>query len=181
MEVSNGRFNRAIGILVGHGQIKPDGEFPGRYLVTSCRDSNKFYEVDHTAKTCTCPDDRQAREKNIGAERICKHRLAVGLALYGPEFVREADKIHRKRLYEARSREEDFFQAMCKVIDEVELFCVDHAYDNMTDELRQRYSYAVNQHQASMEDVAQIMNEDEWNGITAPPTVHVERMKANEE
>jgi hypothetical protein len=71
----------------------------GVFLVMSEHRAYTWYEVDVNRHTCTCPDSRQGN--------VCKHRLAIGMHLFGSDWSAEAEKNRVSQQYEARRAYKD--------------------------------------------------------------------------
>lgn len=78
------RLEKAVHIMTRAGARRRAG-IVGVYEVES-ESGRGWYTVDTSSKTCTCPD------ATAHPDLICKHRLAVGLQLVGPDWIREATK-----------------------------------------------------------------------------------------
>jgi hypothetical protein len=74
----NGRTEAAAVICATPGACRL-GDHPGEYLVLSSR-KDRWYTVNTDTRSCTCPDSR--------ADRVCKHRLAIGFHIQGPDWIR---------------------------------------------------------------------------------------------
>jgi hypothetical protein len=63
------------------------GDQVGQFQVRSESNPRGWYQVDLLTRTCTCPDHPGITAKG----GICKHRLAVGLQIFGPDWVITAE------------------------------------------------------------------------------------------
>ena len=108
----NGRIERAVEICARPGACRRAEGYPA-YVFAVQSESNKspaaFYLVDLKAKTCTCPDS--------GKGNLCKHRLAVGFHIYGPDWSAEANAERISRVYDARSAMEKAWKIAIEQID----------------------------------------------------------------
>jgi hypothetical protein len=86
-EVSGNRIESAIRIM-NTVAARKRGDNPGEFWVRS--ESNKlgWYVVDLLNQTCTCPDHTKISERG----GFCKHRLSVGLQIFGPDWILEVKK-----------------------------------------------------------------------------------------
>ena len=127
---SDGRVNRAVQILTNPNRpIEADPARRGVFLVKSGSVKHRVYEVDIFKGTCTCPDDRQAQKKGIAHLRRCKHRLAIGIYLYGPQMQFDLILKPRRALAAAREKEEELFEKMCEIIDRREYLAQHGQYE----------------------------------------------------
>jgi hypothetical protein len=67
---------------------------PQLYDVQSQRNASRYYRVDTTLHTCTCPDHGRPGI-------ICKHRLAVGLIVYGHTWIVNSQAARQADAYRA--------------------------------------------------------------------------------
>jgi hypothetical protein len=89
------RLLRAVDICSTVGACRPAPEHNQYcFWVTSQSNPRGAYLVDTRSKTCTCPDHGriEASQRESGSKQpyICKHRLAIGLHLHGPEWKEAA-------------------------------------------------------------------------------------------
>lgn len=113
----NGRIERAVEIATTAGACRPDEARPGVYQVRSASNPRGWYEVDMTAHTCTCPDDGKNQDR---PRIICKHRLAIGFKLYGPEWAHEEQRAKYDREYAARKAADEAWQMVIGIANRYE-------------------------------------------------------------
>ena len=125
-QVCGNRLASAVKIMTTPG-ARQRGELPGIFLVQSSANPSGWYQVDVTNHTCTCPD-----HPGISARGgVCKHRLAVGLQLLGPDWVTEenkkiASKTAAKSI--AMQNAENAWKKQLELVDRWEWHCEQHGY-----------------------------------------------------
>jgi len=82
-QASGNRLAAAVRIMTRPGACQP-GEYPGIFLVQSEHNKLGYYTVNLVRKTCGCPDHPGVTAKG----GMCKHRIAIGCFIFGPEWVR---------------------------------------------------------------------------------------------
>ena len=123
------RLKKAVKIMTTVGASQR-GEQLGVFLVRSQHNPTGWYYVDLLNKTCTCPD-----HPSISAMGgVCKHRLSIGLRLYGNEWStvevakdiraqreaaeqREAAALREQEAYHALQVAEASWDAQCELVD----------------------------------------------------------------
>ena len=93
----NGRIEAAAKICHTAGACKRADGYPP-YVITVQSQSNPrgWYFVDLKERTCTCPDS--------GKGNLCKHRLAVGFHVYGPDWLADEHIARIKAENDARAQ-----------------------------------------------------------------------------
>lgn len=121
--VSGNRLAAAVRIMCKIG-ARQRGDQPGLFLVQSESNSRGWYQVDLVNHTCTCPD-----HPGIAARGgMCKHRLAIGLHIFGPDWVTADNRAmiaHNRMLHEAHAATEKAWDAQLELANRWE-FHVEH-------------------------------------------------------
>ena len=157
IQASDGRVKRALNIIARETPSIQQGEQQNTFMVRSCSRKDKYYTVDLTAKTCTCPDDREARRLQVADVRICKHRLAVGMYFFGPEWVGKLQAQNEKILTDYREAEEAAFLTMCRIINQCERIATWDPVD-LPEELNAKRLNAIQEHEAAFDKMAHAQN-----------------------
>ncbi len=152
VQASDGRVERALQILDDSRKPIFATSLPNHdnitYHVRSCTTPHKVYTVDPTAHTCTCADDRQAKQLQLQS-RVCKHRLAVGIYMHGPDWISQVKRKANKILRDLFDAEDETYETMCRIIDLCQRPGTAPASDDTADldpDIRAQLDHARNAH-----------------------------------
>jgi hypothetical protein len=162
--ICGNRLAKAIEIMITPG-ARQRGDIPGLFLVRSSVNPSGWYQVDVKNHTCTCPD-----HPGIAARGgMCKHRLAIGLQLLGPDWVQaentatakaqlstrtEEDMKRENDRYFARQAADQAWKKQLELVDRWEWHCEQYGYYSAESDALREAVYAATHQANQLEDYA---------------------------